>query len=593
MYRRISIRIFLTLTLGILSLVPMVIILAVTLTTAGRNTNDLLRDKVRLVTNDLISSATQYLLPAEAVPLYMADMLASGEIDGEHVEGISQPLLFALAAAPHLQSVAYLHADGWMLSVFRDVHTDKLGFSHEAWTDNQWIADAIQDGIDSGHESYWGEPLFIDESGRSILYFAHIIRQDGEFHAALAASVELGRLSRFLDTAVPDFEGQTFILTSDDEILAHRYLGSHDISIDAEFPVPDLVSLGDPVLADIWQEGWQTRKLEIVGNGHVNDLDVGEYIYLYEPLPFFGWNQPWLIGGYLTPEQAGNEFERLIVSAIIGILVALVTVALALRFAQLFARPTVRLANAAEAVEKLDFEHVPALPQSRLTEVDQAYRAFERMTAALTLFGRYVPRRLVMRLLQQGNAEAPLSEERDVTIMFADIKQFTRITAAMAPQECAVFLNDVFTDLASCIEDEGGTVDKFIGDAIMAFWNAPERQPDHATRACRAALAMRKAVEAHNGNHDVPFGLRIGIHSGRVTVGNIGPESRFNYTIVGTPVNTTQRLEQLGKSALPNDTVAILASEHTVTAAACDLDAVKIGDYQLVQGSDALAIYRI
>ncbi|MEO1017087.1 MAG: hypothetical protein AAFY56_05280, partial [Pseudomonadota bacterium] len=126
MRRRVSIRSFLTIVLGILTLVPMLVVLAVTLMTAGKNTTDLLRDKARLIQADLVNTATQYLRPAEEIPIFMEEMIAAGSVDGDDAENISKSLLFALAGAPQVQSVAYLHRDGWMVTVFHDAATGEL-----------------------------------------------------------------------------------------------------------------------------------------------------------------------------------------------------------------------------------------------------------------------------------------------------------------------------------------------------------------------------------------------------------------------------------------------------------------------------------
>lgn len=570
----------------------MVIVLLVTGFTAGRNTFDLLQDKAQLLQGDLLTSAQRYLLPAEAIPRFLAEMIEAGTIDRKDPEAIANSLMFALAGAPQVQSVTYLYRDGWMTTVFRDAETQELGFAREAWTDNVYIAEALQEGVAAGREAYWGEPLYIEEPGRTFIYFAHIIRDNNVFESAIAASIELSRFSNFMEDSAPDLGDNTFIITADDRVIVHREIGRNEIELTADDPVPTLEGLADPALRSIWAEGWEDRELDLIDNGHANELDEGEFIYLYQPFPLEGLAEPWLIGGYLGGDEASAELRRLGLAGSFGLILVLLTTVLAFKFARQFAEPTMRLAEAAGNVERLEFDQAKALPQSRLKEVDTAFRAFERMTAALSLFGRYVPKRLVQMLVDRGD-EALLSEQRDVTIVFADIVGFTQLTAEMRPQDCAAFLNDVFTDLTAAIEAENGTVDKFIGDCVMAFWGAPEPQPDHAARACRAALAMRRAVQHHNDRRQIPYSLRIGIHSGRVTVGNIGPASRINYTIVGTPVNTAQRLQELGKIALADETVAILTTHETIEAAGLETQSTSLGTHQLDNGGDEVEVFRL
>jgi hypothetical protein len=125
------------------------------------------------------------------------------------------------------------------------------------------------------------------------------------------------------------------------------------------------------------------------------------------------------------------------------------------------------------------------------------------------------------------------------------------------------------------IEAEGGTVDKLMGDGVMAFWNAPERQPDHAARALRAALAIRERLLRVNLTAVHPVKLRIGLHTGPTVVGNVGSPSRLSYTIVGDTVNVASRVEKAGKDLLPDAEVAVLLSAATAeavgpTAPPCD-----------------------
>ena len=167
----------------------------------------------------------------------------------------------------------------------------------------------------------------------------------------------------------------------------------------------------------------------------------------------------------------------------------------------------------------------------------------------------------------------------------------------MTAPETAAYLNEHFAMLSGCVEAEGGTIDKFIGDAVMAFWGALEPVPDHAARACRAALAIREAVAADNAGRRATgtssVRVRIGIHAGTVIVGNIGASGRVNYTIVGDTVNTANRLEQLGKEIGENDAdVTIILSGATVRAAGSVVRLSRFGT-QRVRGRDGeVEVYR-
>jgi len=180
----------------------------------------------------------------------------------------------------------------------------------------------------------------------------------------------------------------------------------------------------------------------------------------------------------------------------------------------------------------------------------------------------------VRRLIHLGMLGQLESESRELSVMFTDIVGFTTMSEEMSAPDVAVLLNHHFNLLASCIEETGGTVDKYIGDSVMAFWGAPERQDDHATRACRAAVAIRAAIEDDNAARRAagrqPVRMRIGLHTGLAVVGNIGAETRINYTLVGDTVNTANRLEHLAKEFDRGADVEILVSSDTVAQLPAD-----------------------
>ncbi len=157
-------------------------------------------------------------------------------------------------------------------------------------------------------------------------------------------------------------------------------------------------------------------------------------------------------------------------------------------------------------------------------------------------------------------------EERTISVFFSDIEGFTPLSESLSPERLALFMNRYLSILSECVLAEGGTLDKYVGDAVMAFWNAPLGQEDHATRALRAALRCQEALDAAKPEFlSQGFPLprtRIGIHTGRAIVGNMGSQWRFNYTALGDVVNTASRLEEANKSIgtrllVSGDTVAL------------------------------------
>jgi adenylate cyclase len=163
------------------------------------------------------------------------------------------------------------------------------------------------------------------------------------------------------------------------------------------------------------------------------------------------------------------------------------------------------------------------------------------------------------------------SRRRVVTVMFTDIVGFTPQAEELPEQETADMLNHHFALLGSCIENDQGVIDKYIGDCVMAVWGGLSPMEDHADHAVHAALEMGRVVHEDNLQRiaagKTAVRLRVGIHSGPVIVGNIGAPGRVNYTVVGDTVNVAQRFEQMGKEFMaPDEDVIVLVSGDTIAA---------------------------
>ena len=188
------------------------------------------------------------------------------------------------------------------------------------------------------------------------------------------------------------------------------------------------------------------------------------------------------------------------------------------------------------------------------------------------------------RLLETGIELG--GEEREVTIMFTDIRNFTQMANASTPNKTLNFLNGYFEVVTQEIEAHGGVVDKYIGDSVMAIFGAPVYYPDHSSRAVSAALAIHKALRKFNRSRKVDIRTGIGIHTGRVTMGNIGCSFRLNYTAIGDGVNLASRIEGLTKKF----GVPILVSAATARAAP-EFRFVEIDEVQVKGRSNIEKIY--
>jgi class 3 adenylate cyclase/HAMP domain-containing protein len=260
-------------------------------------------------------------------------------------------------------------------------------------------------------------------------------------------------------------------------------------------------------------------------------------------------------------------------------------------------RPINNLATAARHLSVLDFKQAQPLERSRLTEIDVAAEAYNNMRAGLGWFETYVPRSLVPLLMRAENADSFESREREISVLFTDIVGFTKIAERLEAPALAKFLNRHFAILGGAVNAQDGTIDKYIGDSIMAFWGAPMLQADHAERAVHAALEMRRLLEADNQRRAKkglkPIRVRIGIHCGMALAGNIGAPGRINYTLVGDTVNVAQRLEQFGKSIDDGAGDAVIIASADIVERVPEVAHRALGKQVLPGRSEPTEVFRL
>ncbi|MCP4002606.1 MAG: HAMP domain-containing protein [bacterium] len=235
---------------------------------------------------------------------------------------------------------------------------------------------------------------------------------------------------------------------------------------------------------------------------------------------------------------------------------ALLIVGLALAFAisGRITRPLQRLRMAVNALAVGDLSARVAITSR--DEIGVLARAFNSMSESLsqkarieTAFRRYVSDHVLRQVTESSEEIALEGEQREVTVIFIDIRKFTRLTRSIGPQRIVSFLNEAFDLITGRLLEHGATVDKYIGDAILAYIGAPIETFDHPERAVAAAIAVQRSVDERNSKYEasgqsyVRLEVGIGIHTGIVVVGNIGSELKMDYTVIGDPVNVANRLQ--------------------------------------------------
>jgi adenylate cyclase len=208
-------------------------------------------------------------------------------------------------------------------------------------------------------------------------------------------------------------------------------------------------------------------------------------------------------------------------------------------------------------------------------------------------FRHYLSGAVIEKILRDPKHLQLGGEKRELTIMFTDLAGFSTFSERLGPVELTALLNDYLSEMTDIILEEGGTLDKYEGDAIIAFWNAPLEQSDHAVRACRAALRCQRRLAELREHYEERTGamlrMRVGLNTGQVVVGNMGSRKRFNYTILGDAANLASRLEGANKAF----GTEIMVSESTWQLASDKFCGRKLADLRVVGRKSAVVVYEL
>jgi len=583
--RRIGLRLGMTLGFGGLVLIAVVLVLALGLGSAQKNTTDLQSAQARIAMDMLRDGIESHLKPVEEQTRQIALQAELYPTKSWLDTGgaMARTLVGALAGNASTFNLVLIRPGGALIAVER-VADAPAGVLVDVNLHGRPVSEQDQAGLKEG-QGFWGPIIRHPYHGVPIINYRFPVFIDGAFEGVAVGVVRIDQLSRLVATTARNVEGEAFILYGERHVLAHPSM------VDRKFPEESLPlvearNVHDPVLQIIARGGGDPLRKGIDGIDarFVDHGDTGGYLTLAQTIRDFG-EIPWKLVLSYRLRDVSAEFQRMIAAAIAGVVVLIISVIVAVVFARGISRPLTRLADYAEDISNLNLHGLAPLPHSRIREVDEAAMSMNAMRNGLTWFEAYVPKRLVTRLMASEGSAHLGGEARQITVMFTDIVGFTPMAEHMGAEETAAFLNDHFRLLADAIEEHGGTIDKFIGDAVMAFWGAPEDQSDHSARAIDAALAIREALtkdnQARAARGLAPVRLRVGIHAGPVVVGNIGAPRRMNYTIVGDTVNTANRLEQAAREQDEASDVTILISDAARDAAGKVLDAREVGEIAL------------
>lgn len=592
--RNRTIRLSRTLAIVMATLVALTaaVILSVVWFMSMGTTRDLLVQSAHLGLEAVQTQIGSRFSPVEDQLAFLAREVGAGRLDPKDPLGFERVMTGALAATPQVRVLSFVRPNGEIIGVTQGPkgvfsYTDKVTSANE----RSEIEEARRSGT-----AHWGPVYFVPDPAirTSVTNLQQPANHNGEFAGVFRATITVDTMSDFLRQIAVSNPGATpFVLYGREQVLAHPLMAAGHPLLSAEHRLPKLDELGDPFLAALWKEPPETfdnsdMEVRAVDLGDDGRVILTREIRGYAPSPL-------IIGVEIPIEAVEKPIWDLLRAGIAGLAVLFVAIVIAWIVGRLIVRPVTSMAREVRAVGMLDFAALRPLPGSLFTELDEQAKAYNTMLTGLRWLETYVPKKLVRHLL--GNADLA-STQRTVTIMFTDVVDFTGTAEKTSAGDVAALLNTHFDLIGNCIESEGGTIDKFIGDCVMAFWGAPDAQKDHADRAIRAARAIAQAIASDNADRRTrdlpPLRIRIGIHSGPVVAGNIGMTGRSAYTIVGDTVNACNRLEQLGKSVAPGEEVVVLLSGETFDLVAEDRsDLAQLGKHCLAGRTEETEIYRL
>lgn len=403
----------------------------------------------------------------------------------------------------------------------------------------------------------------------AVRYSAPISGPDGNVKAFIGASLTLDELNRYLRRLDEQVPGYVAIVEEQGRGPQPRLLAHPNASLVGQQVVTNAPE--DPIIEGYVQAlfadpRFASGELRLADYGRA--FSVGSTNFLGSFRRLQGTNDPRWILLMLMPlsEVAGGVQQNLRWATISAVAFLLIATISALALARRIAEPMRQLSNDARALSHLEFAS-HSRPLSSIREVRQLEQSLEDARASLRSFRKYVPADVVNQLVTSGMEASLGGQSIRLTVLFSDVVDFTAMAETVPAQDLVVHLGEYLAAVSTSIQQSRGTVDKFIGDGVMAFWGAPLPNSHHALDACVAAWRLQAKLDELNvgwqATGKLAFHTRIGINTGNVIVGNIGSEARMNYTAVGDPVNVAARLESLNRVF----GTRILISEETRMAA--------------------------
>src|SRR5260221_881758 len=376
-----------------------------------------------------------------------------------------------------------------------------------------WFRDAVEE-----RGPVWTRLPHLPNSERNAIATSTPLFVDDGLAGIVAIAIEVDRLSHFLAGMRIGRTGSAAILDPTGYVVASPDAATIRLQEGSETPTIDALAARDPmfrIAADyLTRAGLGVTDIDRPLQMKVAGATGRDYFIALTPLGFQGWVLATIIPADDFLARIDRNSRLLVIMLVILTLVIGTTATLAAH--RLIGQKLVRIAGQPRHVESFELERIQPIP-SALRELDDFSTALMQMARGLASFRQYIPADLVRTLVAQGVEAKPGGTRRVLTILSTDLAGFTSLSERLK-EDIVPLLSRYLEETSAAIVAQGGTIDKFIGDAVMAFWGAPMADPDHAADACAAALGARRRLAASGtGLH-----MRIGINTGMVLVGNIG-----------------------------------------------------------------------
>lgn len=395
------------------------------------------------------------------------------------------------------------------------------------------------------NKTIWTDLYVFAENGKLGLTVASPVYQGEKLYGIAAADITLEGISSFLRQLSISPRSLAFIMDESGRFVAYPDPNQMVRLQNGEIVARRPVELNQPFITRAIHQFERDKE-----QAFSYELEGENYLARFTPF-LEEFDKKWTLV-MLVPETdfTGHVIETNQIIVILSLSILILAIVSGIFFARNLSKPIEALTREVANIQDFNLES-SAPVKTYIHEISQMANAVESMKSGLRSFKKFVPSDLVRQLVVSGEEVEPGGVEKELTLFFTDIADFTTISEKIPARELMIHLSNYLQIMADCIQDQKGTLDKYIGDAVMAFWNAPLPLEDHAKRACLTALECKRRLRQFNDKlmeeSGMRFHTRIGIHTGFTIVGNMGSRDRLNYTVLGDNVNLAARLEGVNK----------------------------------------------